>query len=87
MIFFLVASFPIQNSARTNPCFYESIGNLQMKQHANLTMAERLEAGVVKLTKRAEYKQMDEQLQSLATNFSTITRKEYFKSAGTLLHF
>ena len=66
---------------------YESIKDLQMEQRANLIMAERLEAGVVKLIKCAEYEQMDEQLQSLTTSFSTITRKECFKSARISFHF
>ena len=87
MIFFLFASFSIQNSVRTNPSIYESIEDLQMEQHTNLIMADRLTAGAVKLTKRAEYEQIDEQLQFLATSLSTITRKEYFKSARTLFHF
>ncbi|CAF4336433.1 unnamed protein product [Rotaria sp. Silwood2] len=77
----------LNNSARANPSIYESIKDLQMEQHANLIMAERLDAGIVKLTKRIEYEQMDEQLQSLAASFSTITRKEYFKRARALFNF
>ncbi|CAF1581679.1 unnamed protein product, partial [Didymodactylos carnosus] len=42
----------LKNSARINPSIYESIEDLQMEQHANLIMTEKLNAGLVKLTKR-----------------------------------
>ncbi|CAF1667822.1 unnamed protein product, partial [Didymodactylos carnosus] len=43
----------LKNSVRINPSIYESIKDLQVEQHANLIMAKKLEAGLVKLTKRA----------------------------------
>jgi hypothetical protein len=36
------------------------IKDLQMEQHASLIMAERLEAGLIKLTKCLVYEQIDE---------------------------
>ncbi|CAF1410720.1 unnamed protein product, partial [Didymodactylos carnosus] len=43
----------LKNSVRIKPSIYESIKDLQVEQHASLIMAEKLEAGLVKLTKRA----------------------------------
>ncbi|CAM4793866.1 unnamed protein product [Rotaria magnacalcarata] len=38
----------IRHSVRQNPSIYESIKDLQMKQHASLIMTEQLQAGLVK---------------------------------------
>ncbi|CAF4181390.1 unnamed protein product, partial [Rotaria sordida] len=77
----------LKNSARINLSIYRSIKDLKMEQHATLITAERLEAGLVKLTKRVKYGQMDKQLQNLITTFHTKPRNEYFKRARALFNF
>ena len=58
-----------------------------MEQHANLIMAEKLQAGQVKLRKRAQYELLDEKLQQLVSSFDLITRDMYFKRARALFNF
>ena len=49
------------------------------EQHVNLIMAEKLQAGQVKLKKRAKYKLLDEQLQQMVSSFHLMIRNMYFK--------
>jgi hypothetical protein len=50
-------------------------------------MAERLQAGLVKLARRAAYEYLDEQLQQLVASFHLKTVDMYFKSARALFNF
>jgi hypothetical protein len=58
-----------------------------MEQHATLTIAEQLQAGIMELRKRAKYERLDEQLQQLASAFHVIIRDMYFKLARALFRF
>ena len=49
------------------------------EQHVDLIMAEKLQAGQVKLKKRAKYKLLDEQLQQMVSSFHLMIRNMYFK--------
>ena len=59
-------------------CIYESVHDLKTEQHANLIFAEKLEARTIKITKRAPYEEIDEQLPKLVSNFHTYPRKKSF---------
>jgi len=61
--------------------------DLKTEQHAALILAEKLEAGTMKITKRALYEELDERLQQLVTNFHVYPRNEYFKKARALFNF
>ncbi|CAF4541237.1 unnamed protein product, partial [Didymodactylos carnosus] len=84
---FVSEAFVVEEFERFQDESPDSINDLQVEQHANLIMAEKLEAGLVKLTKRAAYEQMDEQLEQLMTTFNINTRKEYFKRASAFFNF
>lgn len=58
-----------------------------MEQHATLIMGEQLQAGRMKIRKRAKYEQLDEQLQELVSSFHSIPRDLYFKRARALFNF
>ena len=61
--------------------------DLKTEQHASLILAEKAEAGTMKITKRALYEELDERLQQLASNFHIYPRNEYFKRARALFNF
>ena len=58
-----------------------------MEQHATLIMGEKLQAGQVKLRRRAQYERLDEQLQQLVSSFHLFTRDMYYKRARALFNF
>ena len=45
-----------------------------MEQHATSAMAEQLQAGLMKLRRRAKYERLYEQLQQLVSSFDLISR-------------
>ena len=58
-----------------------------MEQHTTLIMGEKLQAGQMKIGKRANYEQLAEQLQGLVSSFHSIPRDSYFRRARALFNF
>ena len=59
----------------------------RIEQHATLISAEKAERGTMKITKRALYEELDEELQILIAHFDVYPRQEYFKRARALFNF
>jgi hypothetical protein len=87
MNIFLVSRQLSPRQLSPHPLIYESIKDLQIEQHANSIVAEKLQAGQVKLRKRAQWELLDEKLQQLVSSFDLIIRDMHFKRARALFNF
>ena len=65
----------------------ESIKDLKMEWRAASSMAQQLQAALMKLRRHAKYERLDEQLQQLISSLELISRDMYFKQARAFFHF
>ncbi len=66
---------------------YECMQDLKTEQHATSILAEKAEAGTLKITRRALYEEIDERLQQLIGDFHIHPRNGYFQRARALFNF